>query len=145
MRWLPEDPEEFASLREKLSRKELAAHYGVSVGTIKRVIAALGLPPKPQVRKRPPVKKAVPKDFVPGLDPEYGMTLIERARARLAMRGIALGECRTGYTLNQRPVRVADVLKAAGIEESDAPERYVLRCDGGMAARAAAASPIRNV
>lgn len=93
------------ALRKKLTRKEIASKFGVSLSCVKGWIAAYnhGEPTKKQIRVR---KKKIPKL-------EDGFTLMEIAKAILGER---LSEDWRGYLLDGRLCSTDVVMRAASLK-----------------------------
>lgn len=93
------------ALRKKLTRKEIASKFGVSLSCVKGWIAAYkhGEPTKKQIRVR--------KKKIPTL--EQGYTLIEIAQAVLGNR---LKEDWRGFILDGRHCSTDAVLQAANLK-----------------------------
>lgn len=110
----PPPPDELQALRDSgLNREEIAAHYGVSLTTVKRWISIHKIT-KPA--KRAGKRKQEPRRRIA---PDDGMTLIDKAKEVLGSR---LKEDRyRGYLLDGRPVRTDAVIAAAGLDYPPEP------------------------
>jgi hypothetical protein len=114
--------EELIALREAgCDREAIATRYQVTLSRVKRWVRDLAIP-SPRELKPPPEKEPEEPSHGVLLDPEEGIPLMERCKARLGPR---MSECRrTGrYTLDGQRVRVADVVAAAGLAIAEPPER----------------------
>lgn len=96
------------------TREDMAALYGVPLSRVKRWIKDLDIPP-PSSEPKEPLTKKRPAMGVP-MDPEDGLTLLERAKVRLGTR---VGHDYRGYLLDGRPVRVDILIQAAGLKVPD--------------------------
>lgn len=99
------------------SRDEIAELYGVSLSRVKRWIKELGIdtdraPRASHVKARNKAEKRH------ALGEDDGLTLLERARLVLGQR---VSEDYRGYLLDNRPVRVDVLVKAAGLTLPDIP------------------------
>jgi hypothetical protein len=127
--------EELHRLRHELdmSREDIAKQYGVTLSRVKRWLAYRKIAPRvPAYRSQKRAELSPERLAEIGalhLLDDSGLPLMERAAKRLGSR---LGECRvTGrYTLGGRPVRVEDVLKAAGLHLNILPPHHDGSCLG---------------
>lgn len=98
------------------TREQISERFEVGMSTVRRWIKDMNIPrPAKQVR----YKEAAPLKKVGALvlDPDDGMTLIEKAQKSLGDR---LKEKRgVGYILDGRHVSTAAVVKAAGLKFKD--------------------------
>lgn len=110
------DRQEIERLRDEgYTREEIADYFDVSLSKVKRWIAELGVKKKfhPSGVKRP-AQPAMGQQ----LPSDYGMTVMERAKAVLGPR---LGETSQGYTLDGRITNTPAILEEAGIKSE--PQR----------------------
>lgn len=110
------DRDELVHLRNSgMTREQIAIYYGVALSRVKRWIRELDIPsvPAASVEK----EKQKPTEGV-DLGPDYGLTLIERAKNALGAR---MSQDYRGYLLDGRPVRVDILIRAAGLSVPDVP------------------------
>lgn len=104
--------EQLQKLRDRgLTRQQIADTLGTSLSTVKRLLAEHGL-----TNKRSPRRGDAGLGIVDERSPEAGRTLLERARMRLGDRVRVTAR---GYTLDDRPVTVFDLLKEAGLSHPE--------------------------
>lgn len=108
------DRNEIITLREEkgMTREQIAEHYDVSVGTVRRWIKDLNIP-RPTRRSRPELSvNMTPSGGLIGRI-DNGLTSLERAITILGSRFTE--DRRKGYMLDGRPANINAILKEAGL------------------------------
>jgi len=91
-----------------LTREEICEELGISLGTLKRYIKALGVVARPPKDKPKPTTKREKPRYVP-LD--EGISLMDRCKQVLGPR---MSEDHRGYVLDGRPASSIQVIRSAG-------------------------------